>query len=195
MRMVINNMFVYHFVDPVCCEKDAAAEQGDVDFETGDWSTCCTLVLEVEGNFKQSLFFFWWPKRTAIKNSLDSCFHFVIICFDFPSCGSESRKTYTLSLLLMCLEAEGLEGGRAMVVVQPVRSKLLTRWKSFLEGLGNERKLRHSLNFVFSMMVFMRVSKAYKLNQSRSRLLDYITVMLENLFIYRISKFKPFLNL
>ena len=29
-------MFVYHFVDPVCCEKDAAAEQGDVDFETGD---------------------------------------------------------------------------------------------------------------------------------------------------------------
>lgn len=35
MRMVINNMFVYHFVDPVYCEKDAAVEQGDVDFETG----------------------------------------------------------------------------------------------------------------------------------------------------------------
>ena len=145
--------------------------------------------------FQAEPFFFWWPKRTAIKNSLDSCFHFVIICFDFPSCGSESRKTYTLSLLLMCLEAEGLEGGRAMVVVQPVRSKLLTRWKSFLEGLGNERKLRHSSNFVFSMMVFMRVSKACKLNQSRSRLLDYVTVMLENLFSYRISKFKSFLNL
>ena len=164
MRMVINNMFVYHFVDPVYCEKDAAVEQGDVE--------------------------------QLLKSLLTRAFILWLLnCFDFPSYGSELRKTYTLSLLLMCLEAEGLEGGRAMVVVQPVRSKLLTRWKSFLEGLGNERKLRHSSNFVFSMMVFMRVSKAYKLNQSRSRLLDYITVMLENLFIYRISKFKPFLNL
>ena len=195
MRMVINNMFVYHFVDPVCCEKDAAAEQGDVDFETGDWSTCCTLVLEVEGNFKQSLFFFGDQKEQLLKTLSIRAFILWLFVLIFRA-AVQNRGKHTHLVCCWCvLRPIGLEGERATVVVQPVRSKLLTRWKSFLEGLGNERKLWHSSNFVFSMMVFMRVSKACKLNQSRSRLLDYVTVMLENLFSYRISKFKSFLNL
>ena len=50
-------MFIYHLGDPdlrvkVFFKKDEAAENGDVDFEIGDF---CTLALKVKENFMQSL--------------------------------------------------------------------------------------------------------------------------------------------
>ena len=56
--MVIDSIFVYHFVDPdlkveVIFRKEGTAENGGTDFEIGDKNRnvhVCTLVLEVEEN-------------------------------------------------------------------------------------------------------------------------------------------------
>lgn len=40
------------------CVKEGAAEKERVDFEIGNYSTCCTLVLMIEENFMQNLFGF-----------------------------------------------------------------------------------------------------------------------------------------
>ena len=64
--MVINSMFVYHFVDAdlrveIIFRKERTTENEGIDF--GGYSHLCTLVLEVEENFTQSLssflLFFW----------------------------------------------------------------------------------------------------------------------------------------
>lgn len=111
MRMVINNMFVYHFVDPVYCEKDAAVEQGDVDFETGLKHLLHTCIGDWRKFQAEPFLFFGDQKEQLLKTLLIRAFILWLFnCFDFPSYGSELRKTYTLCLLLMCLEAEGLEG-------------------------------------------------------------------------------------
>ena len=64
--------------------KEVAAEQGGVDFEIKGWGICCTLVLEVEERFMQTLFgflLFCWQKRIAFKSSLDLYFRALIIAF------------------------------------------------------------------------------------------------------------------
>ena len=110
-RVVIDSIFVYHFVDP-----DLRVE---IFFERGDsrkwkrwfWNRgyrhLWTLVLEVEGNFMQGLFFttFWVTKKIALKALLTCTFiRSLLNSFDLPSYSSESRKRYTLRLLLMCPE-------------------------------------------------------------------------------------------
>ena len=58
-RVVIVSMLDYHFIDPdlrveIFFGKDGAPENGSFDFEIGD-RHFCSLVLEVEENFMQSL--------------------------------------------------------------------------------------------------------------------------------------------
>ena len=52
-------MFVFHFVDPdlrveILFRKEGTTENGDIHFEIG-YRPLCTLLLEVEQNFMQSL--------------------------------------------------------------------------------------------------------------------------------------------
>ena len=52
-------MFVYYFVDPhlrvgVIFRKRGTSKNGSIDFEIG-YRHLCTLVLEIEENFMQSL--------------------------------------------------------------------------------------------------------------------------------------------
>ena len=55
-RVVIDNMFICHFVDPdLGLKKKGTTESEDIYFEIVGCSTCCILVLGVEENFSQSL--------------------------------------------------------------------------------------------------------------------------------------------
>ena len=86
--MVIDSMFVYHFVDPdlrveTFFKKDEAAENGGIDFKRG-YRHLCTLILKVEENFMQSLsalLLFFGDKKVSFKSSLDLYFHPSIIEF------------------------------------------------------------------------------------------------------------------
>ena len=59
-------MFVCHFVDPgLGVEKEGKQNEEGIDFETGGWGTCSTLVLGFDETFKHSLsasllFFYAW---------------------------------------------------------------------------------------------------------------------------------------
>ena len=112
----MESMFVYHFVDPdlrveTFFEKDRVAENGSIDFELGGignsthlywrlkkiscraclFSQCFVVVVVVEK--KQ------FSKTLLLSKGLLTC------TFILPLLSSESRKRYTLKLLLMCLEA------------------------------------------------------------------------------------------
>ena len=85
--MVIDSLLDHHFLDldlriEISFEKEAAAENGGVDFETGD---IYKLLLEIDENFMQSLctflFFISVDKKIAFENSLDMYFHSYIIEF------------------------------------------------------------------------------------------------------------------
>ena len=59
-------MFLCHFVDPdLAFEKEGTAEE-NIDSEIGGWGTCCTFVLGVQEDFKQSLSAFFFVTK---KNS------------------------------------------------------------------------------------------------------------------------------
>ena len=83
--MVIDSMFVHHFVDPdlrveTFFETDGAAENGGVDFEIGD----TRLALEVEENSCRACllsYCLFGGKKTAFKSSLDLYFHLSITEF------------------------------------------------------------------------------------------------------------------
>ena len=88
-RVVINSMFIYHFIDPdlrveTVFEKDEAKENGGVDCEIAlVHKYLYTLVLKVEENLMQSLsaLLFFGDKKIAFKSSLDVNFHPFIIEF------------------------------------------------------------------------------------------------------------------
>ena len=89
-RMVINSIFVCHFIENLC-----------------------TVVLGVEKNLMRSLsayyfifFFFGDKNKIAFKSSLDLYFHLLIefIWFDYYS---EFKKRYTLRMLVIYLETLG----------------------------------------------------------------------------------------
>ena len=85
--MVIDSIFVYHFVDPdlkveVIFRKEGTAENGGIDFEIGDIGT--------------SAHWYWRLKKTAFKSLLILSF---FNSFDLPGYSSKSRKIYTLRLL------------------------------------------------------------------------------------------------
>ena len=94
-------MFVYHFVDPgvrveTFFEKDEAAENDGRWFWNRGYSKLCTLLFKAEENFMQSLsaFLLLFDDK-KICPILSSLYYWV-----------HSRgKTYTLRLLLTCLEA------------------------------------------------------------------------------------------
>ena len=81
--MVIDSMFVHHFVDPdlrveTFFETDGAAENGGVDFEIEDIGTSTRLTLEVEENSCRACllsYCLFGGKKTAFKSSLDLYFH------------------------------------------------------------------------------------------------------------------------
>ena len=110
--MVIDNMLVYHFVDPdlrveTFFKRDDTAENGGVDFEIGDIGTSAHLT--VEENFIQilpALLLFFGDKKYLLK-ALLTC------TFIPPLLSSKSRKKYTLRLLLTCLDRGA--GGRAFL--------------------------------------------------------------------------------
>ena len=74
-------MIVCYFLNfDLGVEKEVITEWGDINFEMGGSGTCCTLVLRVQENFKQSLsLIFLWPRRVASKRSLDLHFYVLII--------------------------------------------------------------------------------------------------------------------
>ena len=89
-RVVINSMFIYHFIDPdlrveTIFEKDEAKENGGVDCEIAlVHKYLYKLVLKVEKNLMQSLsplLLFFGDKKIAFKSSLDLYFHPFIIEF------------------------------------------------------------------------------------------------------------------
>ena len=89
-RVVINSMFIYHFINPdlrveTIFEKDEAKENGGVDCEIGlVHKYLYKLVLKVEENLMQSLsplLLFFDDKKIAFKSSVDLYFHPFIIEF------------------------------------------------------------------------------------------------------------------
>ena len=89
-KVVINSMFIYHFIDPdlrveTIFEKDEAKENGGVDCEIGlVHKYLYKLVLKVEENLMQSLsplLLFFDDKKIAFKSSVDLYFHPFIIEF------------------------------------------------------------------------------------------------------------------
>ena len=89
-RVVINSMFIYHFIDPdlrveTIFEKDEAKENGGVDCEIAlVHKYLYKLVLKVEENLMQSLsplLLFFDDKKIAFKSSVDLYFHPFIIEF------------------------------------------------------------------------------------------------------------------
>ena len=89
-RVVINSMFIYHFINPdlrveTIFEKDEAKENGGVDCEIAlVHKYLYKLVLKVEENLMQSLstlLLFFGDKKIAFKSSLDLYFHPFIIEF------------------------------------------------------------------------------------------------------------------
>ena len=79
-RVVIDNMFIYHFVDPDLRLEAFFEKDGGEKFHA---EVVCFLIV-------------FCRQKIAFKSSLN--FHPSIII-------SESRKRHTLRLLLMCLEA------------------------------------------------------------------------------------------
>ena len=53
--MIIDSMFVYHFVDPDLRVQIIFRKEGTVEIRNRGYRHLCTLVLEVEENFMQSL--------------------------------------------------------------------------------------------------------------------------------------------
>ena len=89
-KVVINSMFIYHFIDPdlrveTIFEKDEAKENGGVDCEIAlVHKYLYKLVLKVEENLMQSLsplLLFFDDKKIAFKSSVDLYFHPFIIEF------------------------------------------------------------------------------------------------------------------
>ena len=85
--MVIDSIFVYHFVDPdlkveIIFRKEGTAKNGEIDFEIGDIDT--------------SAHCYWRLKKIVFKSHFD---HSFLNSFDLPSYNSKSRKRYTLRLL------------------------------------------------------------------------------------------------
>ena len=89
-RVVINSIFIYHFIDPdlrveTIFEKDEAKENGGVDCEIAlVHKYLYKLVLKVEENLMQSLsplLLFFGDKKIAFKSPLDLYFHSFIIEF------------------------------------------------------------------------------------------------------------------
>ena len=89
-RVVINSMFIYHFINPdlrveTIFEKDEAKENGGVDCEIAlVHKYLYKLVLKVEENLMQSLsplLLFFDDKKIAFKSSVDLYFHPFIIEF------------------------------------------------------------------------------------------------------------------
>ena len=81
-----------------------ATEYGGIDFEIGAWGTRYT-PMGTEENFMQRFFIFMVTKRMTFKSSLDTCTFMpsLLDYFDYSSYGSQSRKRYTSTLLLICL--------------------------------------------------------------------------------------------
>ena len=85
--MVIDSVFVYHFVDPdlrveTFFEKDGAAKNGKVDFEIGDTGRSAHLYWRLKKiSFRACLlsYCFFGDKKIAFKSSLDLYFHPSII--------------------------------------------------------------------------------------------------------------------
>ena len=93
-RVVINSMFIYHFINPdlrveTIFEKDEAKENGGVDCEIAlVHKYLYKLVLKVEENLMQSLsplLLFFDDKKIAFKSSVDLYFHPFIIEFRIES--------------------------------------------------------------------------------------------------------------
>ena len=89
-RVVINSMFIYHFIDPdlrveTIFEKDESTENGGVDCEIAlVHKYLHTRVLKVEENLMQSLsalLLVFGDKKIGFKSSLDLYFHPFIIEF------------------------------------------------------------------------------------------------------------------
>ena len=124
-------------------------------FKIVDWSTCCTLLFGVEEIYMQNLSgflsFFWWQKVITFKSSVDLYFHPLII--DLPSYGSESRKRYTLMLLLMCIKARRSTND-------------LPGWKVCLRGMRGRKKVWVGSPFLLYLHVVdnsvLRISKTEK---------------------------------
>ena len=114
--MVIDSIFVYHFVDPdlrveTFFEKDGAAKNGCVDFEIGDKGHSTHLYWrKFHSEPVCFLIAFLVTKEKLLKA-------FLTYTFIPPLLSSESRKRYTLRLL-MYLEA--LEEGFTRLTSQEI---------------------------------------------------------------------------
>ena len=87
--MVINSMFVYHFVDPdlrveIFFEKEGSAENGGVDFEIGDIDTSAYLYWRLKKTLWRAclrFYCFLGDKKLAFQSSINMCVHIFIIEF------------------------------------------------------------------------------------------------------------------
>ena len=85
--VVIDSIFVYHFVDldlkvEIFFEKEGAVENRDVDFEIGDVGTSAHLYWRMTTIlFRACLVFYYFfgDKKIAFKNIFDLHFHLFII--------------------------------------------------------------------------------------------------------------------
>ena len=101
--MVIDTLFIYHFVDldrgvVIFFEVEVATEQGSVDFEIRDWSTFYIKLFEIKENCQQVLCFFWFfgtRKRKAFKSSLYSCTFmlWLLYYFNLPNYHGEKMES------------------------------------------------------------------------------------------------------
>ena len=109
-------MFLHHFVHPDLRVK-IFEKEGSINCETKDQGTSVHLHWRDEENFMSDFIVLWWQKK-LLKPLLTCTFSpWLLDSFDMPSYSSESRKRYTLMLLLMRLDMQ--RGEKILEVVLP----------------------------------------------------------------------------
>ena len=109
-------MFLHHFVHPDLRVK-IFEKEGSINCEAKDQGTSVHLHWRDEEKFMSDFIVLWWQKK-LLKPLLTCTFSpWLLDSFDMPSYSSESRKRYTLMLLLMRLDVQ--RGEKILEVVLP----------------------------------------------------------------------------
>ena len=107
-RVVIDSIFVYHFVDPdmrveIIFRKEETSENGGIDFEIGDTGTSVHWYWRLNKiSCRACLIFYYFigDNKQLLKALLTCTFiRSLLNSFDLPSYSSISRKRCTLRLV------------------------------------------------------------------------------------------------